>query len=192
MDAGVDVIQVRERDLDSRDLQAVVEDIVGLTRGGTTRVVVNERVDVALACGADGVHLRADAPPADVVRRMTPERFVVGRSVHSVMEAAAAGPVDYLIAGTLFPTRSKGRDTPLLGVQGLAEIVRAVRVPVLGIGGVTVEQAAEVAAAGAAGLAAIGLFMNETSEDPASCRAMPLGAVVGALRRRFDSVKTAS
>lgn len=192
MDAGVDVIQVRERDLDGRDLQAVVGDIVGLTRGGTTRVVVNERVDVALACGADGVHLRADAPPADVVRRMTPERFVVGRSVHSVMEAAGAGPVDYLIAGTLFPTRSKGRDTRLLGVQGLAEIVRAARVPVLGIGGVTVERAEEVAAAGAAGLAAIGLFMHETSENLAPCRAMPLGAVVGALRRRFDSVKTAS
>lgn len=192
VDAGVDLIQVRERDLASRDLHAVVEDVVELTRGRMTRVVVNERVDVALACGANGVHLRADAPPAEIVRRTTPEGFVIGRSVHCVAEAAAAGPVDYLIAGTVFPTRSKGDQTRLLGVPGLAEIVMAARGPVLGIGGVTVERAEEVAATGAAGLAAIGLFMDEAGHGWASCRAIPLGALVDELRRRFDSVKTAS
>jgi thiamine-phosphate pyrophosphorylase len=190
--AGVDLIQVRERDLDPSDLSLLLEDVVGLTRRTATRVIVNGDLDVALASGADGVHLRADSPPTETVRRLCPARFLIGRSVHQAEEAARAGPADYLIAGTLFPTPSKQRGTRLLGADGLAAVVRMARAPVLAIGGLSLERAEDVAAAGAAGLAAIGLFMDERGGGAAPCGAIPLEALVGELRRRFDSVKTAS
>ena len=156
----VDLIQVREPDLEAADLATLVSDLVRLSRGSGTRVVVNDRVDVALACGADGVHLRHDSVRAEAVRTIAPAGFLVGRSVHGVAEAEEAGPVDYLIAGTVFPTSSKPRATPVLGLDGLAEIVQAVAVPVLGIGGMTRERLDEVAAIGAAGVAGVGLFID--------------------------------
>ena len=137
--------------------------------------------------------------PAEAVRRIAPPGFLIGRSVHRSDEAVAAGPVDYLIAGTVFPTSSKSGERAgppgptadrLLGLTGLGQIVRSARVPVLAIGGLTVERAVAVRAAGAAGLAAIGLFIDRAREGP--CRAMPLGEVVEALRRKFDSVERAS
>ena len=158
--AHVDLIQVRERDLEATDLATLVGDLVRLSRGSGTRVVVNDRVDVALACGADGVHLRHDSIPADALRAMAPDGFLIGRSVHGLAEAEGAGPVDYLIAGTVFPTPSKAATTPLLGLDGLAEIVQAVAVPVLAIGGIGREQLDEVAATGAAGVAGIRLFID--------------------------------
>jgi thiamine-phosphate pyrophosphorylase len=156
----VDLIQVRERDLETADLATLVSDFVRVSRGSGTRVVVNDRVDVALACGADGVHLRHDSVPAGTLRKIVPAGFLVGRSVHRVAEATAAGPVDYLIAGSVFPTPSKPAATPLLGLDGLAEIVQAVAVPVLAIGGISPERLDEVAATGAAGIAGIGLFID--------------------------------
>ncbi len=196
--AGIDLIQLRELDLDTSVLAALVIDIVRLAHGTGTRIVVNDRLDVAMTCGAAGVHLRSDSMPAEAVRRIAPPGFLIGRSVHRSDEAVAAGPVDYLIAGTVFPTSSKSGERAgtgpaadrLLGLAGLGLIARAVRVPVLAIGGMTVERAVAVRAAGAAGLAAIGLFIDQTREGP--CRAMPLGEVVEALRRKFDSVERAS
>ena len=182
--AGADLIQIRERDLDTADLAALVEAIVAIARGSRTRVVVNDRLDVALACGADGVHLRADSIPPARARSIAPPGFLVGRSVHDREEAAAhAAAVDYLIAGTVFPTASKPSTDRLLGVSGLTEIVRAVPVPVLAIGGVTIERVPEIAATGAAGIAGIGLFMPGT---------MSMADVIDAVRARFDRVKAAS
>jgi len=105
--SNIDLIQVRERDLEANALATLVGDLVRVSRGSGTRVVVNDRVDVALACGADGVHLRHDSVPADALRAITPDGFLVGRSVHELAEAEGAGPVDYLIAGTVFSTPSK-------------------------------------------------------------------------------------
>jgi thiamine-phosphate pyrophosphorylase len=159
--SAIDLIQVRERDLEAAPLAAVVSDIVRVSRGSGTRVVVNDRVDVALACGAQGVHLRHDSPPTAAVRTIVPSDFLIGRSVHDVAEAVAAGPVDYLIAGTVFRTPSKPDPSrPLIGLDGLAEIVQAVAVPVLAIGGITAGQVDEVVATGAAGVAGIGLFIE--------------------------------
>jgi thiamine-phosphate pyrophosphorylase len=157
--AGVDLIQVRERDLDGGPLASLVAELVRLTRGTATRVVVNDRLDVALACGADGVHLRGDSIPPALARSIAPPGFLIGRSVHDAEEArAVAQAVDYLIAGTVFPTSSKAGLTGWLGLEGLAAICRAVPVPVLAIGGMTPDRLADVAAAGAAGVAAISLF----------------------------------
>jgi len=178
VDAGVDLIQIRERDLDTSALASLVLRVVELTRRSPTRVVVNDRVDVALACSADGVHLRADSIPASLVRSIVPQGFALGRSVHERDEAVAvAHDVDYLIAGTVFPTASKPGRIDLLGLNGLESIAAAVRMPVLAIGGITLERAADVAAAGAAGIAALGLFAEADR---------PIKDVVRALRARFN------
>ena len=163
-EAGVDIIHVRERDLDARALCTLVEGIVGAvrhSRGSRTRVVVNDRIDVALAAGADGVHLRGDSVPPARARSLAPAGFLVGQSVRSVDQAVdAARWCDYLVAGTVFPTPSKPGMTAFLGLDGLAAIAEAVSVPVLAIGGASVERAGDIAAAGATGVAAIGLFTD--------------------------------
>jgi len=152
--AGVDLVQVRERDLEAGALAALVAELVGVSRGSATRLIVNDRLDVALACGADGVHLRGDSMPIAAARRLAPAGFLIGRSVHGVDEARAAADADYLIAGTVFRSASKPDPAPLLGVDGLRAIVQAVDRPVLAIGGMAGERIAEAAAAGAAGFAA--------------------------------------
>jgi thiamine-phosphate pyrophosphorylase len=180
VDARLDCVQIRERDLEARDLADLTTDAVRLTRGTSTRVVVNDRLDVALACGADGVHLRADSVAVRTARTMTPRGFLIGRSVHSEEEAAAAADADYLIAGTVWPSNSKPQGHPVLGVKGFAAIARAVTVPVLAIGGVTVDRVREVTAAGGAGIAAIGLFIDGLGT--AGCRAVPLTEIAEAAR----------
>jgi thiamine-phosphate pyrophosphorylase len=184
-DAGVDLIQVREPTLAAADLAAVVTDVLEATRHTRTRVVVNDRLDVALACGAAGVHLRGDSIPVAAARRLAPPGFTVGRSVHSVEEAVAAAGADYLVAGTVFPSASKPDATNWLGVRGLEAIARAARAPVLAIGGINGDRIAAIAAAGAAGFAGIGCF------SPGDGSPAALHQIVGEARRRFDSVKTA-
>lgn len=173
MAAGVDAVQIRERDLPGGSLARLTAVAVAAARGSRTKVLVNDRVDVALAAGADGVHLRADSPPAWRIRPLVPKTFVVGRSVHTLEEARAAGDVDYVIAGTVWPTSSKPAGHPVLGAAGLAQLVRAASVPVLAIGGIDVGRAAAVAASGAAGIAAIGLFIGQ--DDPRSALTAPRG-----------------
>jgi thiamine-phosphate pyrophosphorylase len=138
---------------------------------------------VALACGAGGVHLRSDSISPAAARSMSPPGFLVGRSVHGVEDAVAhAGAVDYLVAGTVFPTSSKPLAAPRLGVRGLREIVQAVRTPVLAIGGTTIERMPQIAAAGAAGFAAISLFLASQS----------MADMVADARARFDITRATS
>jgi len=173
-EAGVDVCQIRERDLGARALAALVGESLAAVRGTRTRIVVNDRLDVALSCGADGVHLRADSIPAAQARTLAPEGFLIGRSVHGLDEARlAAAHVDYLIAGTAFSTASKPDQREWLGEAGLRAISEAVAVPVWAIGGVTPDTLAVVQASGASGIAAIGLFAVAPAQ---------MGAVVAHLR----------
>jgi thiamine-phosphate pyrophosphorylase len=184
VDAGVDLVQVRERDLEAADLSRLVTEILGVTRGTGTRVVVNDRLDVALACGAGGVHLRRDSVPVAAARQMAPAGFLIGRSVHRVDDVHGAAGADYLVAGTVFPSASKPGTNRWLGVDGLRSIAAAARAPVLAIGGVTADRMEALAAAGAAGFAAIGLFMPSSAS-------IPLRSIVQSARSRFDSVNTA-
>ena len=190
--AGIHLIQLRERDLEAADLASVARDLLAVTGGTATRLVVNDRLDVALGCGADGVHLRSDSIPVADARRIAPEGFLIGRSVHGVEAAAQAAGADYLVAGTLFPTASKPASHALLGLDGLRAIVSAARAPVLAIGGISEAQCDAVARTGAAGIAAIGLFMAAGAEasvnDPPPCGAIPLVDIVDRMRMRFDSV----
>lgn len=165
--AGVHLVQIRERDLDGRVLVGVVARCVAAVRGTRTRVLVNDRVDAAIAAGAHGVHLRGDSMPADRVRAVVPRAFLLGRSVHSAEEAARAteaGGLDYLIFGPVFATTSKPGAVPA-GASGLAAVVASTTLPVIAVGGITEETAAAVAPTGAAGIAAIGLFTDGPISD---------------------------
>jgi len=188
VEAAIDLIQVRERDLETAQLVDLVSVLMDIARGSATRIIVNDRLDVALACGAGGVHLRSDsiAPAAFAASGInrtpgasgTPGDFLVGRSVHQLAEAVEHAPaVDYLIAGTVFPTVSKPAADRLLGESGLRRMAAAVQVPILAIGGVTLERMPAIAASGASGIAAIGLFLPSSTS---------LGKVAAAVRARFD------
>jgi thiamine-phosphate pyrophosphorylase len=160
--AGVDVIQVRERDLPGGRLAALVRRIAGLAAGTSTRVTVNDRADVAIAAGAAGVHLRGDSLPASRVRTTVPEGFLIGRSVHSLEEvdaAIAGGGCDYLLFGTVFPSAGKPEGHPVAGLDALRAACARSSLPVIAIGGINEENAALVRDAGSAGVAAVGLFM---------------------------------
>ena len=159
--ARVNLIQVRETDLDDRTLAELTRRVVDAVSDTPALVLVNERTDVALAAGAHGVHLRGGSISARRVRAITPAGFVLGRSVHSADEALREEPgADYLIMGTTYATASKPPTVPLAGIDGLREVCGRVRVPVLAIGGVTPDRVRAIAGAGASGVAAIRLFSD--------------------------------
>jgi thiamine-phosphate pyrophosphorylase len=177
--AGVDGIQIRERDLDAADLAALCARVVGRTRGMAVRVLVNDRPDVAVAAGADGVHLRSGGPPAGRVRALAPAGWWIGRSIHAAGDVDLAAPVDYWLFGTMFTSASKAAGAPVQSIAALAGVVRAAApTPVWVIGGVTPETAPACLAAGAAGLAAIGAFLEP-------------GAGPGAVAARVASMRRA-
>src|SRR5262249_52883588 len=125
VDAGVDLIHVRERDLDARAMTALVSAVVGIPPGSRTRALVNDRAGVAQAGAADSGPLGADSIGVDAARALVPAPLLVGRSVHTVADAAAASGADYVIAGTVFASASKPDATRWLGVDGLRAIVEA-------------------------------------------------------------------
>jgi thiamine-phosphate diphosphorylase len=182
--AGVDVIQIRERGRDDRELVALTRQIVAVSTGTRAKVIVNDRADIAIAAGAAGVHLRADSVPADRIRPIAPAGFLVGRSAHSVTEARAAADsgVDYLVMGTVYTTKSKPGATVRSGLSQLREVCRTVSIPVLAIGGISKDNVSEVAAAGAAGVAAIGIFTDIFNEHDHRELDGPLRETVAALR----------
>jgi thiamine-phosphate pyrophosphorylase len=156
--AGVDLVQVRERGLEDRALVALAVALRDAMSGAGARMIVNDRIDVALAAGANGVHLPASALPCARARAIVPDGFLVGRSVHSAAEAVTAegsGGCDYLIFGTVFESASKPAGHRVAGVRALAEVCAAVRLPVLAIGGITTARIPDVVRAGAAGIAAV-------------------------------------
>jgi len=159
---GVAVIQVRERDLSGAALLDLVRGILRGAAGTPTKLLVNDRVDVALAAGAHGVHLRSDSFPASRVRAIVPRGFIIGRAVHSLDDidrATAEGGCDYLMFGTVFPSRGKPRDHACAGLEALREACRRSPVPVIAIGGIDGARLDDVARSGAAGFAAVGMFM---------------------------------
>ena len=155
--AGIGAVQIREKDLDDRDLY----DLARLARTllpPTTRLLVNGRLDVALAAGADGVHLPADGVPVGALRARFGEGVLIGRSTHTVEEVERARDegADYVTFGPVFATPGKGAP---VGLEGLARAVAA-GVPVLALGGVTLERLGSLAGVGVAGVAAIRLFQS--------------------------------
>ena len=185
--AGVNLVQIRERGLDDRGLLALTRAIVAAVEGTSAKVVVNDRVDIAIAAGAHGVHLRADSPPAAAVKTIVPAGFLIGRSVHSEAEAveAAGTGLDYLILGTIFPTASKPGGGSTLGLAPLERAAHGIPVPILAIGGITADTVRKVAAAGAAGFAAIGLFADLPREPADTEPGAALQTLLSGLRGAF-------
>ena len=169
---GVAFFQVREPDLAAAALCTLTARLIGIA-GGRTRIVVNDRADVAAVTGA-ALHLRHASMPAAAVRGWMPNGTWITRAVHAVHDLRLAGPVDALIAGTAAPTASKPAGSRTLGPAGLAALVAASPVPIFAIGGLGAAQWPWVAASGAFGMAAIGLFLPRQGEDPgaAVCRAV--------------------
>jgi thiamine-phosphate pyrophosphorylase len=160
-------------------LFALTRRCVEAIRGTDAKIVVNDRVDVALAASAHGVHLRGDSLSPAAARGIVGREMLVGRSVHSASEAiAVSNSVDYLILGTLFQTESESSAYPVLPLEELARASRQSTVPVLAIGGITAERAEAAARAGAAGVAGIGLFIPPRD----TAYREHLRVVVGALR----------
>jgi thiamine-phosphate pyrophosphorylase len=173
--AGCDWIQIREKDLDARALLELTRFAVAETRTAAGQVLVNDRLDVALAANAAGVHLGEKSMPLETVakwRRTTGRlNFTIGVSCHSLESARAAerGGADYIFFGPVFATPSKAAFGAPQGVERLREVCAAIAIPVLAIGGVNLSTASECIAAGAAGVAAIRLFQDFA--DPAELAA---------------------
>ena len=161
--AGVDWVQIREKDLPAQHLLALAEGAVKQAcRDGGTRVIVNDRLDVALAAKAHGVHLGVRSMPPAVVRRLAPRDFVIGVSCHSLAEslAAQAAGADYILLGPIFPTPSKLSYGPPLGLDALREVSSRMAIPVFALGGITVDCVAACLQNGAAGIAGIRVFQD--------------------------------
>jgi thiamine-phosphate pyrophosphorylase len=159
--AGVDWIQLREKDLPARILQNLTRRAVQ-SESKSAKIIVNDRLDVALAEGASGVHLGESSLPVREARKLAPEGFLLGASTHSLEQAQAAARegADYLFFGPVFATPAKARFGSPQGFERLREVCGTVGVPVLAIGGVTVENAGDCIRAGAAGIAAIRMFQT--------------------------------
>jgi thiamine-phosphate pyrophosphorylase len=160
--AGVDQIQIREKDLAARELLVLTRRVVELGAGRPTRILVNSRADVALAAGAHGVHLPADSISPRCLRAVAPRGFLVGVSTHARCEILAAqeAGADFVVFGPVFSPASKTSHLPETGPEGLRAAVRGLTVPVFALGGITPENADLCTQAGAAGIAGISLFQT--------------------------------
>lgn len=150
---GVDFIQIREKDLPARDLFALVCQIRDFAVGSMTRVLVNDRLDIALAARVDGVHLPGNGLPADRVRPLVNVLSVSAHTLDEALEAEKARP-DFIVFGPIFETPGKKP----VGLEALAAVTSHVSIPILAIGGITPKNAHQVLQAGAKGFAAIRQF----------------------------------
>jgi thiamine-phosphate pyrophosphorylase len=170
--AGLPAVQVREKDLAAADLAALCGRLRGPSRARGALLIVNDRVDVALAVGADAVQRTGVSLPVGAIRAIAGTRLRIGASVHSLEDAAEAeaGGADWVVFGPIYDTPSKRRYGAPQGLDALAKVTGRLRVPVVAIGGITPERVAEVRAAGAAGVAAIAAILDTPSPADATRR----------------------
>ncbi len=152
---GVDLVQVRERDLGPRELANLTRKVLRLSNPHRTKILINDRADVALACGADGVHLRDGSIGPREFRR---PGFLVTAACHSVEDAEKTEGADYVLLAPVFKALSKAENRPALGPEAITEFTHRSRTPVLALGGITHANAPACIDAGAAGVAGITFF----------------------------------
>lgn len=159
--AGARAVQLRDKRASARELYELGSLLLPRVRKAGALLFVNDRTDVALALAADGVHVGPDDLPVEDLRRAVPPGFLIGASSDDPEEARrlATGGASYIGCGTVYPTSSKPDAGAVIGLQGLATVVHAVEVPVVGIGGISPERSEEVAGTGAAGVAALSAVM---------------------------------
>ena len=164
IDGGAKIIQLREKRLSPRDFYADAERAVDIARAAGIRIIINDRVDIALALGADGVHLgQDDLPPAEA-RRILGPRAIIGYSTHSAQQASVATqlPVDYIAIGPIFTTRSKENPDAVVGLDGLAGVRAVVTdLHLVAIGGISIDSLGSVFAAGADSAAMLGAIVSD-------------------------------
>ena len=177
LDAGLSAVQLREKDLTGRALLTLAERLRAATARTGALLLVNDRVDVAVAVGADGVQLGGGSLPADVARRLLAPGRLVGVSTHAASEVAraAAAGADFCLFGPVYATPAKAAYGPPQGEARLRDAVRAAAVPVLAIGGVGVAEVPRVRDAGAAGVAVIRAIL--AAPDAAAATRALLGAL---------------
>lgn len=174
--AGCPAVQLREKELPPRDVLLLARTLRRATHDAGALLLVNDRLDVALAAGADGVHLGPDDLPVGLARRLAPPSFLIGYSASTVAQArsAIARGADYIGCGPVFPTTTKPDAGTAIGVAQLARIAQAVDAPVVAIGGIDPENTPATIRAGAAGMAVIGAVM--TAADPRATTSRLLAA----------------
>jgi len=170
--AGLPAVQVREKDLPAAEIARLCRSLRPLTAARGALLIVNDRVDIALAAGADGVQRTSTSLSVEDMRSAADKRVRIGASVHSLDEAVAAGNAgaEWLFFGPVYDTPSKRRYGPPQGLTALERVAAAVAVPVVAIGGVTPERVREVRAAGARGVAAISAILSADSPAAATRR----------------------
>ncbi len=168
---GADAIQLRDKCCGTRELCRTGREIRAITKETGALFILNDRLDVALACGADGVHLGQDDLRIDVARQLAPRPFVIGVSVRNVDEAVTAeeAGANYVAVSPVFSTASKENAGPGLGLAALRKIRAAVTIPVIAIGGISRENVSEVIRAGADGVAVISAVAGQP-DIAAACR----------------------
>eukprot|EP00741_Cyanophora_paradoxa_P008620 tig00001355_g8344.t1 len=165
---GVTIVQYRDKDVSTRVMCDTAAELLAVCREHGVPFLINDRIDVALAVGADGVHVGQDDMPLDLVRRILPPHMVVGCSTKTITQARLAQEMgaDYLGVGAVFGTTSKA-DTSVVGVERIGEIASRIVIPVVGIGGISAKNAADVVLAGAKGVAVISAVINVPAQlDP--------------------------
>ena len=168
--AAVPTIQLRERDLSARALMTLAREVQAVTASRRSQLLINDRIDVALALEGVCVHLRSNSLPVTVARRLLGAQRLLGVSVHAVeevMEAEAQG-ADYIVLGPIYETPSKQMFGPPLGIHTLEKACRLVRIPIIGIGGVTAARAHEMRRAGAFGVAVITAILGAADVESAT------------------------
>jgi thiamine-phosphate pyrophosphorylase len=163
-------IQLRERDLSARELVTLAREVQAMTASRRSQLLINDRIDVALALEGVGVHLRSNSLPVSVARQMLGAQRLLGISVHSVEEGLSAQSqgADYIVLGPIYETPTKQMYGPPLGIHTLEKACRLVRIPIIGIGGVTAARAREMRCAGAFGAAVITAILGATDVESAA------------------------
>jgi len=163
LEGGAKVIQLRDKVKTDREMFTIAREMAKLCHAYDAYLIVDDRVDVALASGADGVHLGPEDLPVYEVRKIVPENFIIGATVHSVEEALRAQEegADYVGAGSVFPTSTKGREITLIGLSGVKEIASSINIPVVAIGGIRIENLKDLFQAGASGVAICSFILSQ-------------------------------
>lgn len=180
LEGGVRAIQLREKDLPVRELLAMARELRSITREFGAKLFVNDRVDVAMIVGADGVHLGNASMPVEAVRKIVGTKMLVGVSTHSVEEAIAAqaGDADFITLGPIFETPSKSKYGSPVGLDIINEVKNEINIPIFAIGGINSGNIKQIITSGASGFAVISSILAASDIKSAAAMSMKASAIM--------------